>query len=115
MTTIAIVGAGTGLGAAIADRFGTEGFGVALISRLQKKHDQLAEELNAEGFRAALAWMLHEALGAENIHVGELIIPGAIEPGHPQNDPGALARRLWEHHTRRDTFREDAQPFPTSN
>lgn len=45
MTTIAIVGAGKGLGAAIAGRF-----------------------------------------GAENIHVGQLIIPGAIEPGHPQGE-----------------------------
>ncbi|MBL7258812.1 SDR family NAD(P)-dependent oxidoreductase [Paractinoplanes lichenicola] len=33
MTTIAIVGAGPGLGAAVARRFGTAGFEVALISR----------------------------------------------------------------------------------
>jgi NADP-dependent 3-hydroxy acid dehydrogenase YdfG len=222
MTTIAIVGAGKGLGAAIARRFGTEGFAIALISRNQNKLDLLAEELAAEGItargyaasvrdpealaaaleqaaqelgtievleysplpqkeflrpvlettvtdlaaavefsiygpvtavhqvlegmralgrgtvlfvnggsavlpnpsvagtsiafagEAALATMLHDALGAENIHVGQLIIPGAIEPGHPQNDPGALAQRLWEHHTRRDTFRDYAEPFPTS-
>ena len=35
MTTIAIVGAGTGLGAAVARRFGAEGFAVALVSRSQ--------------------------------------------------------------------------------
>ncbi len=221
MTTIAIVGAGTGLGAAIARRFGTEGFAIALISRDQQKLEQLAEELKAEGFNArgyaasvrdpdaltaaleqagqdlgpievleysplpqkeflrpvlettvadlsaavefsvygpvtavhqvlqgmrvlgrgtvlfvnggsavrpnssvagtsiafageaALATMLHDTLRAENIHVGQLIIPGAIEPGHPHNDPGALAQRLWEHHTSRDMFREYAEPLPS--
>ena len=35
MTTIAIVGAGRGLGAAVARRFGSEGFDVALLSRSQ--------------------------------------------------------------------------------
>ena len=33
MTTLAIVGAGPGLGAAVARRFGAEGFAVAVISR----------------------------------------------------------------------------------
>ena len=32
MTTIAIIGAGPGLGAAVAKRFGAEGFAVALIA-----------------------------------------------------------------------------------
>ncbi|MDQ6752235.1 MAG: SDR family NAD(P)-dependent oxidoreductase [Actinomycetota bacterium] len=221
MTVIAIVGAGTGLAAAIARRFGTEGFAIALISRNQKKLDQLADELSAEGLtargyaasvqdpealaaalehaerdlgpievleysplpqkeflrpvlettvadlaeavafsihgpvtavhqvlggmrtlgpgtvlfvnggsavrpnpsvagtsiafagEATLATMLHDVLSAENIHVGQLIIPGAIAPGHPHNDPGALAQWLWEHHMRRDTFRVYAEPFPT--
>ncbi len=35
MTTIAIVGAGRGLGAAVARRFSSEGFDVALLSRSQ--------------------------------------------------------------------------------
>jgi NADP-dependent 3-hydroxy acid dehydrogenase YdfG len=221
MTVIAIVGAGTGLGAAVARRFGSEGFAIALISRNQEKLDQLAAELSAEGFTArgyaasvrdpkalaaaleqaeedlgpievldysplpqqdflrpvletsvadlaaavefsiygpvtavhqvlagmrtlgrgtvlvvngssavrpgpsvagtsiafagesALVTMLHDVLGAENIYVGQLIIPGAIEPGHPHNDPGVLAQRLWEQHTRRETFRVYAEPFPT--
>ncbi len=39
MHTIAIVGAGPGLGAAVARRFGREGFAVALISRDQAKLD----------------------------------------------------------------------------
>ncbi|WP_016882367.1 MULTISPECIES: SDR family NAD(P)-dependent oxidoreductase [unclassified Rhodococcus (in: high G+C Gram-positive bacteria)] len=45
MTTIAIIGAGRGLGAATARRFGREGFTVALISRTQDNVDRLAAEL----------------------------------------------------------------------
>ncbi|WP_354156576.1 hypothetical protein [Arthrobacter sp. UYCu512] len=60
---------------------------------------------------AAPATVLNEILGAEDIHVGQLITHGAIEPGHPQNDPGAPAQRLREHHTHRGTY---AEPFPTS-
>ncbi|MGZ0712706.1 SDR family NAD(P)-dependent oxidoreductase (plasmid) [Coraliomargarita sp. W4R53] len=50
MATIAIVGAGPGLGAAVARRFGREGFSIALISRNQSKLDALASELAADGF-----------------------------------------------------------------
>ncbi|MBG6224290.1 NAD(P)-dependent dehydrogenase (short-subunit alcohol dehydrogenase family) [Arthrobacter sp. CAN_A2] len=52
MTTIAIIGAGRGLGAAVARRFGAEGFAVALISRSQGKLDALAEDLGKEGIQA---------------------------------------------------------------
>ncbi|TFD27771.1 MULTISPECIES: SDR family NAD(P)-dependent oxidoreductase [Cryobacterium] len=52
MTTIAIIGAGKGLGAAVARRFGAEGFSVALISRNQGRVDALAEELGTEGITA---------------------------------------------------------------
>ena len=52
MPTIAIVGAGPGLGAAVARRFGREGFRVALISRTQAHVDRLAEELAADGVTA---------------------------------------------------------------
>ena len=45
MTTIAIVGAGPGLGAAVARRFGREGFDVALLSRRQERADGLAADL----------------------------------------------------------------------
>ncbi|MFI6955673.1 SDR family NAD(P)-dependent oxidoreductase [Nocardia sp. NPDC050408] len=45
MTTIAIVGAGSGLGMATGRRFGREGFSVALIARSQDKLDRLAAEL----------------------------------------------------------------------
>jgi NADP-dependent 3-hydroxy acid dehydrogenase YdfG len=52
MTTIAIVGAGAGLGAAVARRFGAEGFAIALLSRTQQRLDQIAEELTAQGHTA---------------------------------------------------------------
>ncbi|MGW6511415.1 SDR family NAD(P)-dependent oxidoreductase, partial [Streptomyces niveus] len=57
MTTIAIVGAGTGLGGAVARRFGREGFDVALLSRTKEHVDALAADLggagvNARGFAA---------------------------------------------------------------
>lgn len=45
MPTIAIIGAGPGLGAAVARRFGAEGFSIALISRDQAKLDGLAAQL----------------------------------------------------------------------
>lgn len=53
MPTIAIVGAGPGLGLSIARRFGREGFAVALISRTQAKLDALVEALAADGIEAA--------------------------------------------------------------
>jgi short-subunit dehydrogenase len=52
MTTIAIVGAGPGLGAAVARRFGAEGFAVGLISRSQERADGLAAQLVSEGIQA---------------------------------------------------------------
>lgn len=52
MPTIAIIGAGPGLGAAVARRFGREGFSVALVSRDQAKLDALAAELGEAGVTA---------------------------------------------------------------
>ena len=49
MSTIAIIGAGPGVGAAVARRFGREGFAVALISRTQAHLDTLAAGLSADG------------------------------------------------------------------
>ncbi|MFJ9590811.1 SDR family oxidoreductase [Streptomyces acidicola] len=53
MPVIAVIGAGPGLGLAIARRFGTEGFKVALVSRSQDKLDRLAAKLAEEGVEAA--------------------------------------------------------------
>ncbi|MFC8095380.1 SDR family NAD(P)-dependent oxidoreductase [Streptomyces sp. NPDC057301] len=52
MSTIAIIGAGPGMGLAIARTFGSRGFDVALISRTQDKLDALAAQLGAEGITA---------------------------------------------------------------
>jgi NAD(P)-dependent dehydrogenase (short-subunit alcohol dehydrogenase family) len=49
---IAIIGAGPGLGAAVARRFGREGFSIALISRNQSKLDAMADDLTTGGFTA---------------------------------------------------------------
>jgi NAD(P)-dependent dehydrogenase (short-subunit alcohol dehydrogenase family) len=53
MTTLAIIGAGPGLGAAVARRFGAEGFSVGLISRHQGRLDALADDLRRDGVHAA--------------------------------------------------------------
>ena len=51
MTTIAIVGAGPGLGAATARRFASEGLEVALVSRSRERVDTLAAQLADAGVR----------------------------------------------------------------
>ena len=53
MPTIAIVGAGPGLGLALARTFGSEGFNVALIARNAAKLDNLVSQLAAEQISAA--------------------------------------------------------------
>jgi NADP-dependent 3-hydroxy acid dehydrogenase YdfG len=213
MPTIAVIGAGPGLGAATARRFGREGFSVALIARNPEKLDRIRDELSADGVEAggytadvqdavalgraletaaaelgpievlqyspvprkeflrpvlettpddltaatafsivgpvtavrqvlpgmqnlgrgtillvngssaatpngnvagtsvafagesAYGAMLHEALAPQNIHVGQLIIPGAIGGGDPLYAPEALADRLWNIHTQRGEYR----------
>lgn len=52
MSTIAIVGAGPGLGMAIAREFGRHHFTVALVSRNRTKLDGYVQELAAEGITA---------------------------------------------------------------
>ncbi len=52
MTTIAIVGAGSGLGQEVARRFGRDGFAVALLARNADRVEALATELRAEGITA---------------------------------------------------------------
>lgn len=52
MPTIAIVGAGSGLGLSIAKTFGRHGFSAALVSRTQEKLDALVTELSAAGIDA---------------------------------------------------------------
>ncbi|MFI0968295.1 SDR family NAD(P)-dependent oxidoreductase [Streptomyces sp. NPDC021080] len=52
MPTIAITGAGPGMGLAIARTFGSRGFDVALIARSKDKLDTLAGQLGGEGITA---------------------------------------------------------------
>lgn len=52
MAVIAIIGAGPGLGAAVARRFGREGFSVALIARDPAKLQLIAAELEQGGITA---------------------------------------------------------------
>ena len=219
MNTLALIGAGRGLGAAVARRFGAEGFPIALISRSLERVEALAAELREEGLIArgyaanvhdpqaivaaldqatqdlgpievltyaplpskeflrpvlettvedlraavefsiygpvtamhhvlqgmrylgkgsvlfvngssaarpsagvagtsiafagesAYARMLHDTLAPENIHVGQLIIPAAITPGHPTHDPDILAERVWTMHAGRGDFRVFAEPM----
>lgn len=54
---------------------------------------------------SAYAQMLHDTLGGDGIYVGQLIVPGAIVPGHPTKDHAALARTLWDMHRDRQQFR----------
>ena len=52
MTTIAIIGAGQGLGLSVARRFAREGFTVALLARHQDRLDSLTVTLRSEGHTA---------------------------------------------------------------
>ncbi|MFJ2952707.1 SDR family NAD(P)-dependent oxidoreductase [Streptomyces sp. NPDC087226] len=51
--TLAVFGAGTGLGAATARRFGREGYAVALVARRPERLDALVAELGDDGIEAA--------------------------------------------------------------
>lgn len=52
MSTLAIIGAGAGLGQAVARTFGEAGFSVALISRSQENLNELATQLQDQGITA---------------------------------------------------------------
>ncbi|MFE3138623.1 SDR family NAD(P)-dependent oxidoreductase [Streptomyces scopuliridis] len=219
MTTFALIGAGPGLGAAVARRFGRHGFDIALISRSQPYLDTLAAQLGEDGITArgfaadvldpdalnaaldaatstlgpievvqyspvphkdfmkpvldttaadlqgplafsvggpvtavrnvlpgmrelgrgtvlfvnggsavqphtqragtsiafaaesAYARLLHDQLAPDDIHVAQLIIPGAITPGDARKDPDTLAALLWDIHRERTGFRHFAEPL----
>jgi NADP-dependent 3-hydroxy acid dehydrogenase YdfG len=72
---IAIIGAGPGLGSAVARRFGREGFSIALISRTQSKLDAMSRELTADGLTA-------------RGYAADVLVPAAVE--------GALERAATE-------------------
>ncbi|WP_326574353.1 SDR family NAD(P)-dependent oxidoreductase [Streptomyces sp. NBC_00481] len=61
---------------------------------------------------SAYAHLLHDTLAPQNIHVAQLIVPGAIRPDAEHSSPDALARRLYDIHTERDGFRHYSEPLP---
>ena len=50
--SIAVFGAGPGLGRAVARRYAREGYAVVLVARRRQPLHQLAAELSADGARA---------------------------------------------------------------
>lgn len=54
---------------------------------------------------SAYGQMLHEALAETDIHVAQLIVPGAIDGPDPVFASTALADRLWAIHTERGDYR----------
>lgn len=60
---------------------------------------------------SAYAQILHTALAPENIHVAQLIVPGAISPDSATCSPEKLAELLYTLHTDRDGFRHYAEPM----
>ena len=91
MTTIAIVGAGKGLGLAVAERFGREGFSIALVSRNQDRLDGLGVDLpvvtprtEARGSQVSLrhpqAYAVVQALIARGV-IGDFREPDIVRLG----------------------------------
>ena len=91
MSTVAVVGAGPGMGLAIARTFGSHGFDVALLSRSQDNLDTHAatlttEGINAKGFAADVldTGSLTGALEAAAEHFGGIDVleysPGGPDP-----------------------------------
>lgn len=65
MSTIAVLGAGPGLGMSVAQRFAKEGYAVGLVSRSADRHPGYLETLAPTGVRSiAVAADLREAGGA---------------------------------------------------
>lgn len=77
-----------------------------------RPHPDRAGTSIAFAAESAYARMLHDTLAADNIHVAQLIIPGAIRPDAEHSNPHALAERLFTIHTERDGFRHFAEPLP---
>ena len=60
---------------------------------------------------SAYAQMLNDTLGPENIHVAQLVVPGAISPDSPDSSPDAIADSIWQIHLDRDQFRYFQTPM----
>lgn len=71
-------------------------------------HPERAGTSIAFAAQSAYGRLLPHTLATEGIHVGQLVIPGAIIPGHHRKDPPVLAETLWSLHVDRDGFRHFA-------
>jgi short-subunit dehydrogenase len=71
-------------------------------------HTERAGTSVAFAAESAYGHLLHERLAGEGIHVAQLVIPGAITPGHVRKDPDVLAETLWAMHRERRGFRHYA-------
>jgi short-subunit dehydrogenase len=105
--TIAIVGAGPGLGLSIAKKFGTNGFRAALIARSKDSLDQLvanlqSDDIEANGFVADVRneQSIVDAFSAVKAHFGSVDVveysPISMEfipPSHVTTD---IARKTFE-------------------
>jgi NADP-dependent 3-hydroxy acid dehydrogenase YdfG len=76
-----------------------------------RPHPERAGTSIAFAAESAYARMLHDALAPENIHVAQLIVPGAIRPDAENSSPDAPAERLFDIHQKRDGFRHFAEPM----
>ncbi|RLJ74610.1 SDR family oxidoreductase, partial [Pedobacter alluvionis] len=77
--TIAIIGAGPGVGFAVAKRFGKEGYNVALLARSEEKLNDLVKQLEAQEISVASFYAdvldrnsLKDALVAVKKHFGSI-------------------------------------------
>ena len=77
---------------------------------VQSKADYAGTSIAFAG-ESAYGEMLHTALAGDGIHVAQLIIPGAIEPGDPANDPATIAETLWNIHRGRGDYRHFTRPL----
>ncbi|MFD5796863.1 SDR family NAD(P)-dependent oxidoreductase [Streptomyces diastatochromogenes] len=71
-------------------------------------HPERAGTSIAFAAESAYGHLLHDRLAPEGIHVAQLVIPGAIMPGHVRKDPAVLADTLWGMHRDRHGFRHYA-------
>ncbi|WP_410611171.1 SDR family oxidoreductase [Amycolatopsis sp. lyj-109] len=76
-----------------------------------RPHPERAGTSIAFAAESAYARIPHDALAPENIHIAQLIVPGAIRPDAEHSSPDVLAERLFDIHTRRDGFRHYAEPM----
>ena len=89
MAGAVIIGAGPGIGTAVARRFARAGMPVPLP-------DVTSLSLGKAGVRA-LTELLDRAYGEAGVHVATVTVAGVVEPGTPF-DPDDIAEHYWRLH-----------------